>query len=133
MRSIQFNPMIFMSDRLSVAFSFSRRAHLFTTGFASGGIPPVGRARALFPKRPPDASPEGADNATNRHCLCRRRYSYPLLFCFVQQNDCSRFGTSPAACLRKPATGNFIAVMGIARPIPIFFCKKKQKAKMKGR
>ena len=27
MRSIQTNPMIFMSDRLSVAFSFSRRAH----------------------------------------------------------------------------------------------------------
>lgn len=31
MRSIQTNPMIFMSDRLSVAFSFSRRAHLLTT------------------------------------------------------------------------------------------------------
>ncbi len=31
MRSIQTNPMIFMSDRLSIAFSFSRRAHLLTT------------------------------------------------------------------------------------------------------
>ena len=47
MRSIQTNPMIFMSDRLSVAFSFSRRAHLLTTCKAGGGIPPVGRARAL--------------------------------------------------------------------------------------
>lgn len=37
MRSIQTNPMIFMSDRLSVAFSFSRRAHLFTT-LKGGGI-----------------------------------------------------------------------------------------------
>ncbi len=43
MRSIQTNPMIFMSDRLSVAFSFSRRAHLLTTCKAGGGIPPVGR------------------------------------------------------------------------------------------
>lgn len=47
MRSIQTNSMIFMSDRLSVAFSFSRRAHLLTTCKAGGGIPPVGRARAL--------------------------------------------------------------------------------------
>ena len=31
MRSIQTNPMIFMSDRLSIAFYFSRRAHLLTT------------------------------------------------------------------------------------------------------
>lgn len=47
MRIIQTNPMIFMSDWLSVAFSFSRRAHLLTTCKAGGGIPPVGRARAL--------------------------------------------------------------------------------------
>jgi len=94
---------------------------------AGGGIPPVGRARALFPKRPQDASPEGADNAANWHCLCRRRYSYPLLSCFIQQNGCSYFENSPAACLRKPATGSFIAVMGIARSILISFCKKKQK------
>ena len=30
---------------------------------AGGGIPPAGRARALFPKCPPDTSPEGAANA----------------------------------------------------------------------
>lgn len=47
MRSIQTNSMIFMSDRLSVAFSFSRRAHLLTTRCAGGGIPPSGRERAL--------------------------------------------------------------------------------------
>ena len=46
MRSIQTNPMIFMSDRLSVAFSFSRRAHLLTTCKAGGGIPMQG-AQAL--------------------------------------------------------------------------------------
>ena len=59
MRSIQTNPMIFMSDRLSVAFSFSRRAHLLTTCKAGGGIPPVGQARALFTKRLLAAFPEG--------------------------------------------------------------------------
>ena len=59
MRSIQTNTMIFMSDRLSVAFSFSRRAHLLTTCKAGGGIPPVGQARALFTKRLLAAFPEG--------------------------------------------------------------------------
>lgn len=96
-----------------------------------GGIPPIGRARALFPKRPQDASPEGADNAANRHCLCRRSYSYPLLFCFVQQNDCSRFGISPAACLQKPATGSFIAVMGMPGQSPSSFAKRSKKQKRK--
>ena len=48
MRSFQTNTMIFMSDQLSAAFSFSRRAHLLTTCKAGGGIPPAGQARALF-------------------------------------------------------------------------------------
>ena len=74
MRSIQTNPMIFMSDRLSVAFSFSRRAHLLTTCKAGGGIPPVGHARALFTKRLSAASPEGAGNAAGGHRLCSRLY-----------------------------------------------------------
>lgn len=74
MRSIQTNPMIFMSDRLSVAFSFSRRAHLLTTCKAGGGIPPVGQARALFTKRLSAAFPEGAGNVASEHSLCSRLY-----------------------------------------------------------
>ena len=74
MRSIQTNPMIFMSDRLSVAFSFSRRVHLLTTCKAGGGIPPVGRARALFTNCLSDSSPEGAGNVASEHSLCSRLY-----------------------------------------------------------
>ena len=82
MRSIQTNPMIFMSDRLSVAFSFSRRAHLLTTCKAGGGIPPVGRARALFTNCLSDSSPEGGRQ-------CRKR-TFPVqsaLYLLYQQND----------------------------------------------
>ena len=82
MRSIQTNPMIFMSDRLSVAFSFSRRAHLLTTCKAGGGIPPVGQAHALLTNCLPDSSPEGAGNAASGHRLCSQLY---ILLC--QQND----------------------------------------------
>ena len=74
MRSIQTNPMIFMSDRLSVAFSFSRRAHLLTTCKAGGGIPPVGQAHALLTNCIPDSSPEGAGNVASEHSLCSRLY-----------------------------------------------------------
>lgn len=53
MRSIQTNPMIFMSDRLSVAFSFSRKAHLLTTcKQAVVSLPLVGlvrSSRTVFP------------------------------------------------------------------------------------
>ena len=82
MRSIQTNPMIFMSDRLSVAFSFSRRAHLLTTCKAGGGIPPVGQAHALFTKRLLAAFPEGAGNVASEHSLCSRLY-----ILHYQQND----------------------------------------------
>ena len=82
MRSIQTNPMIFMSDRLSVAFSFSRRAHLLTTCKAGGGIPPVGQARALLTNCLPDSSPERAGNVASEHSLCSRLYILQY-----QQND----------------------------------------------
>ena len=77
MRSIQTNPMIFMSDRLSVAISFSRRAHLLTTCKAGGGILPSGQARALFTNCLSAISPEGAGNAASGHSLCSRRYVLP--------------------------------------------------------
>ena len=99
MRSIQTNPMIFMSDRLSVAFSFSRRAHLLTTCKAGGGIPPVGRARALFTKCLSAAFPEGGRQ-------CRKR-TFPVqsaLYLLYQQNDEVAYchPISPPACENLP-------------------------------
>lgn len=99
MRSIQTNPMIFMSDRLSVAFSFSRRAHLLTTCKAGGGIPPVGQAHALLTNCLPDSSPEGAGNAASGHRLCSQLY---ILIC--QQNDVAAYcrPIPPSACENLP-------------------------------
>lgn len=99
MRSIQTNPMIFMSDRLSVAFSFSRRAHLLTTCKAGGGIPPVGQAHALLTNCLPDSSPEGAGNAASGHRLCSQLY---ILIC--QQNDVAAYchPIPPPACVNLP-------------------------------
>ena len=99
MRSIQTNPMIFMSDRLSVAFSFSRRAHLLTTSKAGGGIPPVGQARALFTNCLSDSSPEGGRQ-------CRKR-TFPVqsaLYLLYQQNDEVAYchPISPPACENLP-------------------------------
>lgn len=99
MRSIQTNTMIFMSDRLSVAFSFSRRAHLLTTCKAGGSIPPVGRARALFTKRLSAAFPEGAGNVASEHSLCSRLY-----ILHYQQNDEVAYchPIPPPACVNLP-------------------------------
>lgn len=83
MRSIQTNPMIFMSDRLSIAFSFSRRAHLLTT--------PKGRWYCL---RQPCALRGGCgscgsrmDNATYLPscCHCPRSYRNHSRFCVCEQ------------------------------------------------
>lgn len=58
MGSIQGGTMILGVPGNRGAFLFPRRAHLLTTCKAGGGIPPVGRARALFTNCPPDTSPE---------------------------------------------------------------------------
>ena len=99
MRSIQTNPMIFMSDRLSVAFSFSRRAHLLTTCKAGGGILPSGQARALFTNCLSAISPEGAGNAAGGHSLCSRLYVL-----LNQQNDVVAYchPIPPSACENLP-------------------------------
>ena len=101
MRSIQTNSMIFMSDRLSVAFSFSRRAHLLTTCKAGGGIPPVGQARALLTNCLPDSSPEGAGSVASEHSLCSRLY-----ILHYQQNDEVAYchPIPPPACENLPPT-----------------------------
>ena len=96
--------MIFMSDRLSVAFSFSRRAHLLTTCKAGGGIPPVGRARALLTNCLSDSSPEGAGNVASEHSLCSRLYILRY-----QQNDDVVYchSTPPPACENSAKNKSF--------------------------
>ena len=81
-------------------FSFlSRRAHLLTTCKAGGGIPPVGRARALFTNCLSDSSPEGAGNVASEHSLCSRLYILRY-----QQNDGVAYchPIPPPACENLP-------------------------------
>ena len=126
MRSIQTNPMIFMSDRLSVAFSFSRRAHLLTT--------PKGRWYFL---RKPCALRGGCgscrslmSNVTSCwaavivHAVGKGLPIWtPLLWA-------GNSTTHSAACLRKPATGSFVAAMGTAfSATPIFSFRKRNRKK----
>lgn len=133
MRSIQTNPMIFMSDRLSVAFSFSRRAHLLTTCKAGGGIPPVGQARALFTKRLLAAFPEGqAMSQANIPC------AVGSIFCNISKTMMWYIATPsrrlPAKTLPRTNPSDmfrsFYAVMGIAFPAtPIFSFQKRNRKK----
>lgn len=74
MGSIQGGTMILGVPGNRGAFLFPRRAHLLTTCEAGGGIPSVGRARALFTNCPSDTSPERAGNAASQHSLCSRRF-----------------------------------------------------------
>lgn len=98
MRSIQTNPMIFMSDRLSVAFSFSRRAHLLTTCKAGGGIPRWSGSCALHELSFRQFSRGGRQ--------CRKR-TFPVqsaLYLLYQQNDEVAYchPISPPACENLP-------------------------------
>ena len=107
-------------------FSFSRRAHLLTTCKTGGGSPPVGQARALFTKCLSAASPEGAGK-------CRKR-TLPVQLAAMFFLNIKTVVKQPANCLRKPATGSFVADMGIASPAtPIFFLRKRNKSKGKVR
>lgn len=130
MRSIQTNPMIFMSDRLSVAFSFSRRAHLLTTCKAGGGIPPVGQARALLTNCLSDSSPERADNVASEHSLCSRLY-----ILHYQQNDEVAYchPISPPACENLPPAAFTQLWVSLLLRHPFSFCEKETKTKAKGR
>lgn len=90
MRSIQTNTMIFMSDRLSVAFSFSRRAlFLFPEGRtysppakqAVVSLPLVGLVRSSQSVFQP-LFQRGVGNVASEHSLCSRLYILQY-----QQND----------------------------------------------
>ena len=74
--------MIFMSDRLSVAFYFTRTAHLKTTCKKCAAIPHIGKAPARLTKPLLAAFPEGAGNVASEHSLCSRLY-----ILHYQQND----------------------------------------------
>lgn len=133
MRSIQTNTMIFMSDRLSIAFSFSRRAHLLTT--------PKGRWYCQRLHRMQPCALRGGcgscgslmDNATSRQCCCHcpRSYCKHTRFCVCEQG----YKLYPTL-LQLPVKNirlMFFTAMGIASPAtPIFFfAKKKQKQERK--
>ena len=106
----------------SVPFLLSRRAHLLTT--------PKGRWYCL---RQPCALRGGCgfcgslmDNATSRRCCChcpRRRLNVLL---HMHNKGMAICHPHSAACLRKSATGSFIADMGSFTP-PIFFLRKRNK------
>ena len=106
---------------------FSRRAKGALTHHlqAGGGIPPFGRARALFTNCLSDSSPEGAGNAADRNFLCSRLYILRY-----QQNDEAAYchPIPPPARINLPPAA-LSAVMGLAFCNPHFlFAKKKQKA-----
>ena len=126
MRSIQTNPMIFMSDRLSVAFSFSRR----------GALTHHLQSRRWYPSRwsgscaPHELSFRQFSRGGRQ---CRKR-TFPVQSALYFALSAKRWGgilpPHPAACLRKPATGSFYAVMGIAfSATPMFSFQKRNRKK----
>ena len=83
--------------------------------------------RALFPKRPPDTSPEGAGNAASGHRLCSQLY---ILIC--QQNDVAAYcrPIPPSACENLPlADLSQLCVCRITRHTHFLFKKRNRKNK----
>ena len=129
MRSIQTNSMIFMSNRLSVAFSFSRRAHLLTT--------PKGRWYCL---RQPCALRGGCgscgslmDNATSLRSCCHCPRSYRK---HNRQCDCEvgyilypTLSQLPVKTCHRQLYRRY----GQLHAAHFLFEKKKQKTRAKGR
>lgn len=129
MRSIQTNSMIFMSDQLSVAFSFSRRAHLLTTSrrLAVVSLPLVGIVRSPRGMR---LLREPLDNATLLLNCCH----CPRSWCSAPRRDCRTFSCSNVCQLpSKNFPRKFFDVTGIAPATPIFFLRKRNKKRTKGR
>ena len=133
MRSIQTNTMIFMSDRLSIAFSFSRRAHLLTT--------PKGRWYCQRLHRMQPCALRGGcgscgslmDNATplRRCCLCPRSYRKHTRFCVCEQ------GYILYPTLRQLPVKNIrlmflLLWVSLLLRHPFSFCEKETKTRTKG-
>ena len=129
MGSIQGSTMILGVPGNRGAFLFPRRVHLLTTCEAGGGIPPSGQARALFTNCLAAISPEGAGNAAGGHSLCSRQS-----ILHNSQNSCFKKWKQLAVCLRKPATGSFIAAIGMSCfSTHLFSLLEKRNRKTKGR
>jgi len=98
---------------------FPGRAHLLTTCKAGGGIPPVGRTRALFTKRLQDVSPEGAGNAfvpdgIRHHCLYGWQ-SACAAFALFSQIRCPYQYNLPPACENLPQIYTYLWARQIYR------------------
>ena len=137
MGSIQGGTMILGVPGNRGAFLFPRRAHLLTTCKAGGGIPPVGRARALFTNCLSDSSPEGAGNVASEHSLCSRLY-----ICSISKTMRWHIATPsrrlPTKTLHRTilriCPGSVIAVIGMSCfPTHLFSLLEKRNRKMKGR
>lgn len=103
----------------------SRRAHLLTTHKVGGGIPSVGRARALCEA---GAAPAGALWTMLHFCetaiivrAVDRRTAFAMLADRVSDEP-----HLPVNCLQKPATGSFIAEMGIVVNPHLLFQKSNK-------
>ena len=114
----------------SVPFLLSRRAHLLTT--------PKGRWYFL---RKPCALRGGCGSCGSLWTMPHHRCVAVIVHAVIANTSSFasvRRGTNCtplcANCLRKPATGSFVADVGIASSaIPIFFLQKRNKNKSEGR
>lgn len=100
----------------------SRRAHLLTTCEAGGGIPSVGRARALFTNCPSDTSPERAGNAASQHSLCSRRFCGCRDCCLSHQSGRYSARLLPAKTCHRQLYRRYGQQCS-----PFSLCKEKQK------
>lgn len=122
MRGIQSNTMIFMRSGQPGRFSFIPKGAL--THHPEGAVvlpaATVRSARRMRLLRKPYGQCHNSAellSLSTQTAICFASSS-KLLFPFWKQL---------AACLRKSATGSFIAVMGIAPATPIFFLRKRNK------
>ena len=130
MGSIQGGTMILGVPGNRGAFLFPRRAHLLTTCKTGGGIPPLRSGSCALHELSFSHFSRGG-----RQCR-RRTFPVQSALCFAQ--SAKRCGCIlppyPAVCLRKPATGSFIAAIGMSCfPTHLFSLLKKRNRKMKGR
>jgi len=102
-------------------FSFIPKGALTHHPAGGGGISYGNRALCEA-----DAAPAGASWTMLQVIIV---HAVGSMFCFICTTRGWRFATPSAACLRKSATGSFIAVMGIALATPIFFLLKNNNRK----
>ena len=96
---------------------FSRRAHLLTTHKVGGGIPSVGRV--LWEHYGQCHNPASLLSLSTQLVVGVTTYKKYRRFN-------RRYSTN---CLQKPATGSFVAEMGIVANPHLLFLKSNKKAK----